>query len=455
MFVKEFEMEFESILSYGAVADGKSDCTAAFREALSGGKAISIGKGTFLTGPFKIGSNTTLRVEKGARVLFIADQNIYEPVYTRWEGVNCYAMHPCVFISDAENVSIEGEGVFDGNGGYWWDLASYKKHGQAEPETDVEKKFASLNPDYKSQPGGGGGRQCQFLRPPLLQTLNSKNIRISGISLQNSPFWTLHPVYTDHLEIGGISIKNPYDSPNTDGIDIDSCTNVTVKDCIVEVGDDGIALKSGSGDDGIKTGRITENVHVSNCKVFKAHGGIVVGSETAAGIRNIVAERCEFIGTDRGIRIKTRRGRGGKIENLVFRSLEIIDNLCPIAINMYYRCGADDSTCFSLDKLDVVASTPSIRNIKIENCHAEGSRASNGFIVGLPEMPITGLEIKDCSFSLAKEPSSPIEDSEMYEGLPVIKSRAVRLRNVEAEIKNVSFTGTEDAFFVEEGCTIR
>lgn len=448
-------MEFESILSYGAVGDGKTDNTAAFKSALSGGRSIKVPSGTFLTGPIDIKSGTRLDLDKDAVILFIPDQSIYEPVFTRWEGVNCYAMHPCVFINEAEDVSITGEGTFDGNGKYWWDLAAYKKHGQAEPETEIEKKFASLNPDYKTQPGGGGGRQCQFLRPPLFQTLNSNNIEIKGIRLQNSPFWTLHPVYTDHLTIESVRIKNPYDSPNTDGIDIDSCTNVTISKCIVEVGDDGIALKSGSGDDGIKTGRKTENVHVSSCKVYKAHGGIVVGSETAAGIRNIVAEDCEFIGTDRGIRIKTRRGRGGKIENLTFRSLKITDNLCPIAINMYYRCGADDPTCFSLSKLDVVDSTPSVRNLTIEDCHATGSRASNGFIVGLPEMPVTGLVIKDCSFSLAENPSSPIEDSEMYEGLPETDNRAVRLRNVDAEIKNVSFTGTEDAFFIEEGCSIR
>lgn len=448
-------MEFESILSYGAVGDGKTDNSAAFKSALSGGKSISVPEGTFLTGPFSIGSNTTLKLEKGAIILFIADQTIYEPVYTRWEGVNCYAMHPCVFINDVENVSVIGEGVIDGNGKYWWDFAAYKKHGQAEPETEVEKKFAALNPDYKNQPGGGGGRQCQFLRPPLFQTLNAKNVEIRGIRLQNSPFWTLHPVYTDHLVIDGVSIKNPYESPNTDGIDIDSCTNVTVSNCIVEVGDDGIALKSGSGDDGIKTARITKNVRVSSCRVYKAHGGIVVGSETAAGIQNVDVENCSFIGTDRGIRIKTRRGRGGAIENLRFKSLEITDNLCPIAINMYYRCGADDQSCFSLSKLDVVDSTPSIKNVDIEDCHATGSRATNGFIVGLPEMPITGLVIKDCSFSLSDNPSAAIEDSEMYEGLPEITSRAVRLRNVDAEIKNVSFTGTDEAFLIEEGCQIR
>lgn len=448
-------MEFESILTYGALGDGITDNTEAFKKALSGGKCISVPEGVFSTGPIRIASDTTLRLEKGAVLSFIPSPEIYEPVYTRWEGVNCYAMHPCILIKEAERVSVIGEGTIDGNGSYWWKSADYKRYHQSRPETEIEKRFASLNPGYETQPGGGGGRQCQFLRPPLFQTLNSKNIEIRGIRLTNSPFWTLHPVYTDHLIIDGVSIKNPYDSPNTDGIDVDSCTNVSIRNCTVDVGDDGIAIKSGSGEDGIKTGRITENVHVSYCQVFSAHGGIVIGSETAGGIRNICAENCSFIGTDRGIRIKTRRGRGGAIENLTFRSLNISDNICPIAINMYYRCGCDDKTCFSLDKLEVTESTPSIRNICIEDCHATGSKASNGFIVGLPEMPITGLTIKSSSFSLSDNPSEDIDKSEMYEGLPEITSRAVRLRNVSAEIENVSVTGSAEAFLIEEGCSIR
>ena len=412
-------------------------------------------EGVYELGPIEIRSNTVLQLEKGAVLSFIADETVYEPCYTRWEGVNCYAMHPCLLIADADNVTVCGEGTVDGNGAWWWEAANRKRYGQKAPESEIELRFAALNPGYETQPGGGGGRQCQFLRPALFQTLNSKNIAVRGIRLINSPFWTLHPVYTDHITIDGVSIKNPYDSPNTDGIDIDSCTNVIIENCTVDVGDDGIAIKSGSGEDGIRTARATDGVIVRNCRVYSAHGGIVIGSETAGGIRNIKAEDSEFIGTDRGIRIKTRRGRGGDIENLSFKGLEITGNICPIAINMYYRCGCDDKSCFSLEKLPVTPSTPSIRNVDISGCHAKESKATNGFIVGLPEMPIANLRISDCSFSLSANPSEAIDKSEMYEGLPEISSRAVRLRNVEAEIKNVSFTGTDDAFLIEDGCLIR
>lgn len=448
-------MEFESILSYGAIGDGKHDDSAAFRKALSLGRWIIVPSGKYLTGPLDVASGTRLQLEKGAVIVFKPEFEQYEPIYTRWEGVNCYAMHPCMLIKDAENVSIVGDGIIDGSGQAWWETAEYKRYNQVKPESEIEMRFAALNPGYESQPGGGGGRQCQFLRPPLLQTLNSKNIEIRGVRLQNSPFWTLHPVYTDHLVIENVDIKNPYNSPNTDGIDVDSCTNVSIIGCTVDVGDDGIAIKSGSGEDGIRTGRITENVCVSSCTVRSAHGGIVIGSETAAGIRNISAENCQFIGTDRGIRIKTRRGRGGKIENLSFKGLRIENNICPIAINMYYRCGCDDKSCFSLNSLPVNPATPSISNVDIEDCHATGSKASNGFIVGLPEMPVTGLRIRNCSFALEEKPSEAIDKSEMYEGLPVIESRAVRLRNVEVEIENVSVTGSKEPFLIEDGCLIR
>lgn len=448
-------MEFVSILEFGASCDDKADNSKAFCEALSGGRNIVVPKGVYKTGPITIKSNTNLLLEEGAVISFIADENLYEPTYTRWEGVNCYAMHPCLLIEDAENVTVSGPGVFDGNGRPWWDIAFVKRAEQEKPESEIEKKLAALNPGYENQPGGGGGRQCQYLRPALFQILRSKNVVVDGIRLQNSPFWTLHPIYTENLTIRNVSIKNPYESPNTDGIDIDSCKNVLIENCTVDVGDDGIAIKSGSGEDGIKTGIPTDNVLVKNCKVLSAHGGIVIGSETAGGIKNISAIDSSFIGTDRGIRIKTRRGRGGAIENLSFKNLEIEDNICPIAINMYYRCGSDDPMLYSLEKLEVKGDTPSIKNVEITNCHAKGSKATNGFIVGLPEMPIDNLKITSCSLSLADKPTEAIENSEMYNGLPKIESRAVRLRNVNAEIKDVAFSGTEEAFLIEDGCIIR
>nr|AIA93457.1 Glyco_hydro_28 [uncultured Spirochaeta sp.] len=139
---------------------------------------------------------------------------------------------------------ITGEGTIDGSGELWWQASRFKRETQKGPETALEKRFAALNVGFESQPGGGGGRQCQFLRPPLLQFQNCRNVILSGVTLIDSPFWTVHPLYCDGIFIDGVTIKNPSDAPNTDGIDVDSCRNVRITDCTVDVGDDGIALKA-------------------------------------------------------------------------------------------------------------------------------------------------------------------------------------------------------------------
>lgn len=434
------------------IADGKTDNSRAFAELFTAGGEVVLKEGTYLTGPIEIKNPLKLVLEKGAVIKFIPDFELYKPVFTRWEGVKCYCMHPCFYIHDTSDVTVTGEGVIDGNGEEWWKVARSKKGVQKAPQTELEKKFAALNPGYADQPEGGGGRLFQFLRPPLLQIKSSKHVTIEGITLTNSPFWTLHPLFSTDLVLKDLVIRNPYDAPNTDGIDIESCKDVHVLGCDVYVGDDGIALKSGSGSDGIKDAFPAANVLISGCKVHAAHGGAVIGSETAAGIQDIEVRDCYFDGTDRGIRIKTRRGRGGDIRNLVFRNLTMKDNLCPLVINMFYRCGCRDTSAFSLDKLPVTEVTPSIENVEITSCTATGSKASAGFLVGLPERPVKGLVIKDCHFEV--DPSSTVsaDESDMYVGLPEPQSKGLRLRYIDGySLSDVRIEGADPEILIEEG----
>jgi polygalacturonase len=415
----------------------------------AGGGTLTVGTGIWRTGPLELFSHTALIVEEGGVVSFIPEPERYPPVYTRWEGVECYALHPLVFSNSQEEVSIAGKGVLDGSGEAWWRLhREQARRVQRKPETPLELKLAGLNQGFETQPGGGGGRAAQFLRPPLVQFLNCFNIRIEGITLINSPFWTLHPVFCEDVIIRDVHIRNPHDAPNTDGIDVDSCRNVIIENCRLGVGDDGIALKSGSGDDGIRLAKPTSNVAVRGCTVEDGHGGIVIGSETAGGIFNVTAENCLFKGTDRGIRIKTRRGRGGRIQNLAFRNLTMENNLCPLSINMYYRCGAEDAAgVFSLEALPVGPATPSIKNIEISRVHAAGCRASAGFIAGLPESPIENLTISSSDFATDEtSPASP-EESDMFLGLPRVDAKSFRLLNVKNPVfSGVSIKGPAESF---------
>jgi polygalacturonase len=439
---------------FGAAGDGRTDNSSAFAVAFAalrdaGGGTLRVGKGVWRTGPVELFSHTTLLLEEGAVISFIPESERYRPVRTRWEGIECWGMHPCVFAQGQTGITIEGKGTIDGCGQVWWELYREKRRrGQRQPETPLEKELAALNLDYENQPSGGGGRGTQFLRPPLVQFFNCENIKLDGITLRDSPFWTLHPVYCAHVVISGLTVINPADAPNTDGIDIDSCEDVLIENCRVAVGDDGIALKAGSGKDGIRAARPCRRVTVRGCVVEDGHGGIVIGSETAAGVSGVLAENCLFNGTDRGIRIKTRRGRGGRIENLEFRNLVMKDNLCPLAINMFYRCGASiEDGWFTQNALPVDAATPSISNILISNIRASGCRASAGFIAGLPESPVENLKLQGCEFSTDETSAASPDESDMFLGLPQVSEKCIRLLNVKnAAFEDIKVSGPREAF---------
>lgn len=445
--------------SFGGIGDGDYDNSESFARAFSSlqpGDTLTIEEGVWKTGPLtlKEKEDITIHLEKGARILFSDDETVYEPMFSRWEGINCYCLQSCFSLEQCSGITVCGEGVLDGQGAKWWEAVAYKLLHQKGPHTPTEKHLATLNLDYEKQSSGGGGRRSQFLRPPLMQVRRSEHITIEGIKLMHSPFWTLHLLYSSHLKCKDLRIFNPKDAPNTDGIDVDSCKHVHITGCFIDVGDDGIALKSGSGKDGVATNIPTTKVRIENCTVKNAHGGAVIGSETAAGISDIEVKDCLFDGTDRGIRIKTRRGRGGAIHDLLFSHITMRNNLCPLTLNMYYCCGSEDEKDFSLEELPILPTTPSLSNITVRHCEATGSRSSAGFIVGLPEQPINALILEDCRFTLASENFAPIEESEMSQGLPEITNRGIRVRHASMVTHTLVVEGCETPLVLEEGSSV-
>lgn len=439
---------------FGGKNDGVFNNANAFAMAFqtlarNGGGTLSISEGIWLTGPIDIPSDTTLFIGENAEIRFLNDPQYYPPVYTRWEGVECFAMHPLVYASGKKNIKITGKGTLNGCGEPWWKLALAKRDDQMQPVTPLEKLFASLNPGYEKQPGGGGGRESQFLRPSMIEFINCENVTLEGVKIVNSPFWTIHPLYTKKLVLKDLHIENPYEAPNTDGIDIDSCSDVEILNCYVSVGDDGICLKSGSGEDGVRCNVPTENVVIKDCTVRYAHGGIVLGSETAAGIHNVTAENCDLNSTDRGIRIKSRRGRAGDLSGIHLKNVTMDNTLCPIAINMYYSCGEYDpkSPLFSLEPQPVTPTTPTLRDVSIINVKAKNCRASAGLIAALPEAPIEGLIIKDCEFSTDETSKESPMRSDMFFGLPEVTEKSFRIVNAKnAVFENIKIEGPKEAF---------
>ncbi|MDR3240748.1 MAG: right-handed parallel beta-helix repeat-containing protein [Lactobacillaceae bacterium] len=410
---------------------------------------VIVTTGVHKTGPIDLRSNLTITFEDDGVLQFDDDPSLYQPIWTRWEGIECYAMHPLLYAAGQSNITIRGNGRIDGSGQGWWEkFRQIEAEDRTLPREDYELRLAELNPDYKTRTGGGGRPSTQFLRPPLVQFWKCQNINLQDFTIENSPFWTLHLLYSSDIVINNMTFRNPADAINTDAMDIDSSQNVKVTNCLLDVGDDGVTLKSGSGEDGLKIGIPTENVTVDNCKILASHGGIAIGSETAAGIKDVFVKNCAFEGTRRGIRLKSRRTRGGTIQNIQLDNLQMDSCWCPITLEMYFAPGVlpdEEATVLSMDEQPVTPATPHIRDVKITNVNATNVRATAAFIVGLPEAPIENVTIENFDWSLASEENLlPTERAEETGGRFHDDDRGIKTVNVEhlqingANIKSIT-----------------
>lgn len=361
-----------------------------------GGGTLLVPAGRYPTAAIRLQSNITLHLEAGAVLVFSDDETLLPLVDTEFEGIPVQAYMSCVYALNAHRVRIEGAGTLDGCGARWW-----KRH-----------REGSL-----SHP-----------RPHLVCFQNCTEVSLQGITLQNSPSWTVHPLYCDHVSITGVTIQNPADSPNTDGIDPDGCSNVRIADCLIDVGDDCIAVKSGTEDTPNK--RPCENIIITGCHMLHGHGGVVIGSEMSGGVKNVLVTGCVFQGTDRGIRLKTRRGRGGSAENLAFSHILMEDVLCPFVFNMYYFCGKGGKTPEVRDKAKrpVTGKTPTLSDVSISDVTVRGATACAGFLYGLPESPVKRVRIRDCTVVLQPGRAG---HAAMMDDLDVMEAEGLFLRNGE------------------------
>jgi polygalacturonase len=420
-----------NIAEMGGIADGKTKNTDIFKKAVTecekkGGGTIFVPAGNFLTGPIHLKSNINLHLSAGAVILFSQDPEDYPIVKTRWEGTEVYALSPMLFGDFVENVSVTGKGILDGQGESWWDNARLAKSGKGDQlNFPFMKKLLEMNAEVlKTAGSGGGGIYSGYLRPPLVQFKDSKKITIDGITSRNSAFWNTHILYCTDVTIHDTKFINPDDSPNTDGLDIDSSRGLRISDCTFDVGDDCLVIKSGIDEDGIRVNRPTEHITISNCTMLRGHGGVVFGSECSGGVRNIVVTNCIFNGTDRGIRIKSRRGRGGYIENVRVSNIIMENVLSPVVFNLYYKCGAKEKDVASLnskEKQPVTKYTPYIKNFQIANISSYKTRSACGVFFGLPEMPIEGIVLSDIYIEMDKNgtldtPAMNFDDTKMKKG---------------------------------------
>jgi polygalacturonase len=401
-----------TISDFGAVGDGVTDNTKAFTNAIeqadknNGGKII-VPAGTYLTGPIHLKSNVNLHLEKGAVIAFNDNFADWPAIKSRWEGVECYGYSPCIYGENLSNVSITGAGVIDGRGQAWWkEFKRRKASGQKQPESNRDKEFAKLNKDTDLSDCGGGGISSFFFRPPLLQFNNCSNVLLEGFTTRNSPFWNTHLLYCKNVKVKNATFQNPFDGINGDGLDIDSCDGVEVLDCTFDVNDDCLCIKSGIGRDGMRVNKPCQNIVVRRCKMLRGHGCVVMGSETAGSIRNVEVSDCVFNGNDRGLRVKSRRGRAGTVENITLHDITMNGVGCPVVMHLYYECGAKAEEIAAISDRNprpVTDTTPCIRNIKITNVTADNARVAAAFLLGLPERPIENILFENVKITMAKD----------------------------------------------------
>ncbi len=416
-----------TITDFGAVPDGKTLCTEAFAAAIQagvgmGGGTVHVPAGTYLTGPIHLESNITLNIEAGAVLLFSQDIKDYPVVFSRWEGVDREVYSPLIYGKNLQNVAVTGRGILDGQGKPWWER--FRNESLAYP------------------------------RPRFISFDNCQNVLIEGVTLTNSPAWTINPIETENLTVTQVTIKNPAESPNTDGINPESCKNVHIANCHIDVGDDCITLKAGTEECSKRVP--CENITITNCTMVHGHGGVVIGSEMSGGVRNVVISNCVFEGTDRGIRMKSRRGRGGLIEDIRVNNIVMKDVITPLVMHLYYRCGpgGEDPHVVDRNPQPVDQTTPIFRRIHISNITAREIRAAAAFLYGLPEMPIEDVSFDNISLHLADQaaPAAPA----MMVGLDPMAKKGVFCTNVrDVSFSNVTVENADGpAFTIENSANI-
>lgn len=356
-----------NVLEYNIIGDGTTNNTKAINELCrkfkGSGNTLYFPKGEYVTGTVFLQDNLFIELAEGAVLLGSEDFSDF-PKITEVEGYTRNGHWGLIAALNAENIGIFGKGEVNARGKVWWESG----------KNDLE-------------------------RPRTISFIGCKDVKIEQITIRNSPCWTVHPMCCENVSIRDIKIFNPYKSPNTDGINPESCKNVEISGCHLDVGDDCVTIKSGTEDDLYQKQYACENITVTDCTMAHGHGGVVIGSEMSGGVKNVKVENCTFQNTDRGIRIKTRRLRGGCVQGLKVNNIKMDNLFACITMNMFYVCGltekSDREFLFGQTEKEVSDLTPVISDIQIENIHATNVQGAGIYLYGLPEMPISNVVIRN------------------------------------------------------------
>lgn len=428
-FNTDYEFVTLNVREFGAVGDGVHDDTNAIQCAIMAcpkNSRVLVPEGVYKITSIFLKDDLILELAEGAVLSAFTDREKFsilpgiiesydeksEYNLGSWEGNPLDTFSAIVCGINVKNVVITGQGTIDGCTTFenWWNNCKVRNIAW---------------------------------RPRLFFINHCSNVTMQGITVKNSPSWTIHPYFSEHLKFIDVKINAPANSHNTDGLDPESCTDVLVLGTYISVGDDCIAIKSGKIYMAQKYNTPTSNMIVRQCCMRDGHGAVTVGSEIAAGVKDVHIKDCLFLNTDRGLRVKTRRGRGklSVLDDISFENIDMDNVMTPFVVNSFYFCDPDGKTEYvgSTKALPVDDRTPSIRRLTFKNINATNCHVAGTYIYGLPESKIERLTFENINFSFAKEAKSGVAAMMLYcqegskQGIVVNNIRELILKNVKVE----------------------
>lgn len=413
IFAPQFQNKVYSIVDFGAQAIENYNNSEAFKKAIetcskNGGGRVIVPKGKFLTGAIHLENNVNLHLEEGAEILFSTNPNDYYPlVHTSFEGLELMNYSPLIYAFNKKNIAVTGKGILNGQAdkNNWWPWKGsnsenidfgYKIGGPSQQdESNLPQLMLMAENDTPIEQRIFGNNH--YLRPNFIEPFNCENVLIQGIKIINAPFWIIHPIKSKNVIIDGVNIESH--GPNNDGCDPEYSKNVLIKNCTFNTGDDCIAIKAGRDSEGRRTAIKSENIIVRDCKMIDGHGGVVIGSEMSAGVSNVFVENCQMDSPnlDRAIRIKTNTKRGGTINGLYVRNINVGKvKESVLRINMSYSVYGNQTGNF----------TPQVCNILLENIKVIDGGKYAVYADGLENSKISNVILKNVAIKKVNEPFS-------------------------------------------------
>jgi len=431
-----------NVKDYGAIGDGKIDDTMSLQAAIDAcpkGGLVSIPKGEYKIVNLNLKKDITLNILHGARIFGetnpnkypvikdkIIDENGKETVMSVWEGAAMKSYASLISGYGVSNTKIVGQGEIDGNAqnGPWW-----------------QKEYVQSK---------------EVARPRVVFLNDCKNIYFHGITVKNSPSWNIHPFFSDNIGFYDLRVSAPKRSPNTDGINPEGCNGVDIIGCVISTGDDCIAIKSGTRALAEKFKRSADNYTIRNCLMKDGHGAVVIGSEMSGGVKNLTVNKCLFFGTDRGIRIKTRRNRGklAIVDNVEFSNIKMKGVLTPFVINMFYNCGVEgkEEYVWSRDAYPIDDGTPYLGSFIFKEIECDDVEVCAGWFDGLPERPIEKVQLENVHFQFKKGEKGKHLPA-LAKGVEAISGKGLYFNNVnKVVIKNVKVINVEGETSIFVNC---